>query len=61
VNYILVIAETWHSEKRNVYEDLKRLFGAEFHFIDAIALMTDTDNSHRQVKAYYGDIFFSEK
>jgi hypothetical protein len=56
-----VIAETWHSEKRNVYEDLKRLFGAEFHFIDAIALMTDTDNSHRQVKAYYGDIFFSEK
>lgn len=52
---------TWYSEKRNIYEDLKRLFGAEFHFIDAIALMTDTDNSHGQVKAYYGDIYFSEK
>jgi Protein of unknown function (DUF3047) len=52
---------TWYSEKRNVYEDLKRLFGKEFHSIDAIAIMTDTDNSHGQAKAYYGDIYFSEK
>jgi Protein of unknown function (DUF3047) len=52
---------TWYYEKRNVYEDLKRLFGTGFHFIDAIALMTDTDNSHGQVKAYYGDIYFSKK
>ena len=36
---------TWYSEKRNVYEDLKRLFGTRFHFIDAIAIMTDTSNS----------------
>ena len=50
---------TWYSEKRNVYEDLKRLFGTEFRFIDAVALMTDTDNSHGQVKSYYGDIYFS--
>lgn len=52
---------TWYSEKRNVYEDLKRLFGTEFHFIDAIAIMTDTDNSHGQAKAYYGDIYFSKE
>ncbi len=52
---------TWYSEKRNVYEDLKRLFGNQFHYIDAIAIMTDTDNSHGQVKSYYGDIYFSEK
>jgi Protein of unknown function (DUF3047) len=52
---------TWYSEKRNVYEDLKRLFGTQFHHIDAIAIMTDTDNSHGQVKSYYGDIYFSEK
>jgi len=51
---------TWYTEKRNIYEDLKELFGTEFHFIDAIALMTDTDNSHGQVKSYYGDIYFSE-
>jgi hypothetical protein len=37
---------TWYSEKRNVYKDLKRLFGTQFHSIDAIAIMTDTDNSH---------------
>ncbi|RWX50028.1 hypothetical protein VU01_14042, partial [Candidatus Electrothrix marina] len=52
---------TWYIEKRNVYEDLKRLFGTEFHFIDAIAIMTDTDNSHGQAKAYYGDIYFSKE
>ena len=52
---------TWYSEKRNVYEDLKRLFGKEFHSIDAIALMTDTDNSHGHVKSYYGDIYFSSE
>ncbi len=52
---------TWYHEKRNVYEDLKRLFGTEFDFIDAIALMTDTDNTHKRVKAYYGDIYFSKK
>jgi hypothetical protein len=52
---------TWYAEKRNVYEDLKRLFGTEFHFIDAIAIMTDTDNSHGQAKAFYGDIYFSKE
>ena len=52
---------TWYFEKRNVYEDFKRLFGIEFGFIDAVGLMTDTDNSHGQVKAYYGDIYFSRK
>lgn len=52
---------TWYSEKRNVYEDLKRLFGKEFRFIDAIVIMTDTDNCHGQAKAYYGDIYFSKK
>jgi hypothetical protein len=51
----------WHIEKRNVYEDLKQLFGTEFQFIDAIALMTDTDNDHGQVKAYYGDIYFTSE
>ena len=51
---------TWYTEKRNVYADLKRLFGTEFLFIDAVALMTDTDNSDGQVISYYGDIYFSE-
>lgn len=50
---------TWYTEKRNVAADLERLFGTAYDFIDAVALMTDTDNSHGQVRAYYGDIYFS--
>ena len=52
---------TWYSEKRDVYQDFKRQFGREYESIDGIAIMTDTDNGHGQVKAYYGDIYFSSK
>lgn len=52
---------TWYSEKHNVYEDFKRLFGKDVHYIDAVALMTDSDNSDGHAEAYYGDIFFSMK
>jgi hypothetical protein len=50
----------WHSEKRNVQADLKKLFGEDFRYIDVVALMTDTDNSGGQVTAFYGDIWFSK-
>lgn len=49
----------WYSEKRDVRDDLKRIVGTEFDFIDAVAIMTDTDNSSGSARAYYGDIFFS--
>ena len=51
---------TWYDEKRNVYEDVKNLFGSGHHFIHSIAIMTDTDNGNGQATAYYGDIFFSK-
>ena len=50
----------WYSEKRNVKADLKKLFGEDLRVIDALALMTDTDNSGGQVSAFYGDIWFSK-
>ena len=59
---------TWHTEKRNVYQDFIRLFGDKgseqanekaYRYIDAIAIMTDTDDSGGKAKAYYDDIFFS--
>lgn len=50
----------WHAEKRNVRVDLQKLFGEDIRFIDAVALMTDTDNSHGQASAFYGDIWFSK-
>ncbi|MDH3348933.1 MAG: DUF3047 domain-containing protein, partial [Desulfobulbaceae bacterium] len=51
--------KVWYTEKRNVFEDLKKLFGNEFHSIDGVAIMTDTDNSQGKATAYYGDIYFS--
>jgi hypothetical protein len=51
----------WHSEKRNIREDFKTLFGKEVRFIDAVVLMSDTDNTQKEVTAHYGDIFFSTR
>jgi len=49
----------WLIEKRNVYEDLKKVFGEEISTIDAVAVMTDTDNSKSRARTYYTDIYFS--
>lgn len=50
----------WFSEKRNIMKDLKQQFGSNIRFIDAVAIMTDTDNSKGDAVAYYGDIYFSK-
>lgn len=52
-------AGTWRTYKRNVLEDFKRLHGDSDVRINAIAVMTDTDNSKQNINAWYGDIFFS--
>jgi len=51
----------WYDEKRNIREDLRREFGEDIDHIDAVAIMTDTDNAGGRATAYYGDIFFSAK
>jgi len=48
----------WMEERRNVYEDYKRAFGAEPPLISGVAIMTDTDNTGESATAYYGDISF---
>jgi hypothetical protein len=50
---------TWYSEKRNVREDFKALHGTDIRYIDAVALMTDTDNGNGHAVSYYGDIYFT--
>lgn len=52
---------TWYNEKRNVKADIQQLFGENVHTIDALAVMTDTDNSNGQVSAFYGNIWFSKE
>lgn len=49
----------WRNNKRNVRTDLRKAFGREIRFIDAVAIMTDTDNSLQKATAYYGDIYFT--
>ena len=49
----------WVTEKRNVREDMEKYFGKDITSIDAIAIMTDTDNTGREAHASYGDIFFT--
>jgi len=45
--------------KRNIKEDLKNIVGRDEQYIDAIAIMTDTDNSGQSASTMFGDIFFS--
>lgn len=52
---------SWISHKRNVREDFKAQFGEDIRSIDAVALMTDTDNSGQSAHAFYGDIWFSSQ
>ena len=50
---------TWYTEKRNILKDLKEQFRSNIRYIDAVALMTDTDDSKSEAIAFYGDIYFS--
>ena len=47
------------AEKRNIREDWKRAFGEDIEEIDAVAIMTDTDNSGQSARAWYGQPWFS--
>ncbi|MGR9115162.1 MAG: DUF3047 domain-containing protein [Gammaproteobacteria bacterium] len=51
---------TWYHEKRNILRDVRQHVDASIHYIDAVALMTDTDNSNSRTTAYYGDIYFTK-
>lgn len=51
----------WVQERRNVREDLRRLFGEDISHIHAVAVMTDSDNTGQAAMAEYGDIYFSAR
>ncbi|NOZ53331.1 MAG: DUF3047 domain-containing protein [Gammaproteobacteria bacterium] len=55
------LAGQWVREKRNVLEDIQQILGTNDTQIDAVAIMTDTDNSHQSTIAYYGNIYFSSQ
>ena len=49
----------WVNEKRNILEDIQKFLGIDKTSIDAVAIMTDTDNSKQSATAYYGNIYFT--
>jgi hypothetical protein len=51
----------WITEKRNILADIKRYLNMDATHIDAVAIMTDTDNSGQSATAYYRDIYFSSE
>jgi hypothetical protein len=55
------VVGTWYVEKRNIYQDLKQWLGKEIIEIEAIAIMTDSDDSGGRASANYGDIYFSSE
>lgn len=54
-------AGRWVTEKRDIRADFRQLFGDDLAAIDAVALMTDTDNSGQRATAWYGDIYFTAR
>lgn len=52
-------AGAWIDERRDVRADYRRLFGEEPGNVDAVAIMTDTDNTSAAATAWYGDIWFT--
>lgn len=51
----------WQQEARDVREDFKRYFNADVRYVDAIAIMSDTDNFGGRAVAYYGNIQFAAR
>lgn len=48
----------WRSERRNVLEDFRQHHDREPERINALAVMTDCDNTGQQTRAWYGNIRF---
>src|ERR1700752_4297912 len=46
----------WDYVTRNLYEDYKSAFGEEPKQVRWIGVMTDTDNTGKSTRAFYGDI-----
>ena len=48
--------DQWHNHQRDLAADYKRAYGESPGEVIGIALLTDTDNTKSEVRAYYGDI-----
>ncbi len=51
----------WQDYERDIRADYERVFGAAPGALKAVALMTDTDNTASEVKAWYGPVVFKPR
>ncbi len=51
--------KTWYHEKRHILQDFETIFGEHPRYIDAVAIMTDTDDSQTEALSYYRQLYFS--
>ena len=51
----------WRFHERDIASDFKEAFGEEPGALTSIALMTDSDNTHSKVRAYYGEVRLLER
>lgn len=49
---------TWVRQKVNLRQDIRRCFGDSWNAVDAVSIMTDSDNTHSTAEAFYTDITF---
>ncbi|MEX0945551.1 MAG: DUF3047 domain-containing protein, partial [Balneolaceae bacterium] len=61
VQYIVIqsgneLSKEWFTEKRNILDDYRRVYGEEPPPISGITIMTDSDNTGKSTKAYFGKI-----
>ena len=54
-------AGQWVGEQRDVRADFRALFGEDVRYVDAVAIMTDTDNTGASAVAYYADVTFTSE
>ena len=46
----------WHTERRNIREDFRRYHDREQTSVNAIAIMTDCDDTGQETEAWYGTL-----
>jgi DUF3047 family protein len=51
----------WFTEKRNVYEDYRKLFNEEPPAVGKVSVMIDSDDTKSAAESYVGDIYFSRE
>ena len=55
------LAGSWQHHQRNIQQDFERAFNIKHSQIEAIAIMTDTDNSQQQATGWYKNIRLIKK